>query len=270
MKNQPIDRIVYSGIIVQKTEFGFKVYGNSQNRAFFKTYTPKLNGNYLNLKVDRLNLYLSKDYTPTEIIVPYGTEYTSIQGLAEFILNYGRYLEQQGMQFTSIENGVQIDWEQMVTEVAYWHQTGWESGSTISINPAANILSVYKENLIVQPLTLHQQNFVLNQNLVPVLLKDLAVERNGLEFKVRALNPRDTIAFFTANLSNMEHTIVFDNYTLFNDTIYNPITGLRQFRLLMKGVKTDEWNGTVDTKGFILNQDNVAEWSPNTKYSKIH
>jgi hypothetical protein len=267
-ENQPIDRIVYSGIIVQKTEFGFKVYGNSQNRAFFKTYTPKLNGNYLNLKVDSLNLYLSKDYTPTEIIVPYGTEYTSIQGLAEFILNYGRYLEQQGMQFTSVENGVQIDWEQMVTEVAYWHQTGWEPGSTISINPAANILSVNRENLIVQPLTLHQQNFVLNQNLVPVLLKDLAVERNGLEFKVHALNPRDTIAFFTANLSNMEHTIVFDNYTLFNDTIYNPITGLRQFRLLMKGVKTSEWNGTVDTKGFILNQDNVAEWSPNTKYSK--
>ena len=267
-ENQPVDRIVYSGIIVQKTENGFKVYGNSQNRAFFKTYTPRYNGNYTKFTVDGLELYLTKDYIETEIIVPYGTEYTSIQGLSEFILNYGRYLEQQGMQFTSIENGVQVDWDQMVTEVLYWHQTGWETGSTISINPAANILSVTRENLIVQPLTLHQQNFVLNQNLVPVLLKDLAVERNGLEFKVHALNPRDTIAFFTANLSNMEHTIVFDNFTLFNDTIYNPVTGLRQYRLLVKGTKTSDWNGTVDTKGFILNQDNVAEWSPSTKYSK--
>jgi hypothetical protein len=267
-ENQPVDRIVYSGVIVQKTDAGFKVYGNSQNRAFFKTYTPRFNGNYNKIKVDNLELYLSKDYIPTEIIVPYGTEYTSIQGLAEFILNYGRYLEQQGMQFTSIENGVQVDWDQMVTEIMYWHQTGWETGSTIAINPAANNLVVDREGLIVQPLTLHQQNYVLNQNLVPILLKDLAVERNGLAFKIHALSPSDTIAFFTANLSNMEHVIVFDNYTLFNDTIYNPVTGLRQYRLLMKGVKTSEWNGTVDTKGFIMNQDNVPEWSPSTKYSK--
>jgi hypothetical protein len=54
---------------------------------------------------------------------------------------------------------------------------------------------------------------------------------------------------------------------LFNDIIYNTITGLRQTRILTKGTKTAEWNGTVDAQGFILNQDNIVEWTKEFKYT---
>ena len=82
------------------------------------------------------------------------------------------------------------------------------------------------------------------------------------------MNSGDVMAYGQFNLSNIEHGIVFDNNTVFNDVIYNLITGLRQKRIYLRGTKTAEWNGTVNASGFILNQDNVYEWKTAYKYAK--
>ena len=62
--------------------------------------------------------------------------------------------------------------------------------------------------------------------------------------------------------------VCFDNLSIFNDLIYNPATGARQNRINVVAYTSTEWNGTLNAQGFILNQDNVAEWSPNRKYTK--
>jgi hypothetical protein len=76
------------------------------------------------------------------------------------------------------------------------------------------------------------------------------------------------MAFAQFNVSNFEHGIVFNNTTLFNDVIYNLVTGLRQNRITLRGTKTSEWTGTVDAWGFIINQNNVKDWSTDVKYPK--
>lgn len=267
-ENQPFDRVQYSSIIVQKTSNGYSVYGNSQNQSYFTIYTPKITSNFNTISVLGLSVRSAKEFLNTPVIVPYGTEFVTVQDLTNFITGYGAYITKQGMTFDLVENNVPVTWEQMVAETLYWIQTGWEVGSTININPAAKKIKVDRESAIVQPLTIQQQNFVLNQNLIPIQTKDMAVTRNGTEFTAIPLNEGDTVAFFAANLSNIEHAIVFDNVTLFNDVIYNLVTGLRQQRILVKGVKTAEWTGTLDAYGFILNQDNIQEWQPNVKYTK--
>lgn len=266
--NQPFTTLVYSSVIIQKSERGYRVYGNSQSNAFFRTMTPKLNGNYNKITVGDVTVQVSKDFTSDILIVPYGTEYHSVQALCEFLINYGRFLEKDGMVFDHIENGITLNWDQMVAEAVYWAQSGWEVGSTVNVNPAATTLKIDKENGIVQPLTLHQQNYVLNQNLIPIQTKDMNVYRNGTEFVINTLQPDQTFSYMTANISNMEHCIIFDNTTAFNDIIYNTVSGLRQQRVMLKGVKSAEWNGQVDIQGFILNQDNVQDWQENVKYTK--
>jgi hypothetical protein len=266
--NQPFTALVYSSVIIQKSERGYRVYGNSQSNAFFRTMTPKLNGNYNKTLVGDVSVQVSKDFTTDIQVVPYGTEYHSVQALCEFLINYGRFLEKDGMVFDHIEGGTTLNWDQMVAETMYWAQSGWEVGSTVNVNPAATTLKINKENGIVQPLTLHQQNYVLNQNLIPIQIKDMNVYRNGTEFVINTLQSDQTFSYMTANISNMEHCIIFDNITAFNDVIYNLTTGLRQQRVLLKGVKSAEWNGQVDIQGFILNQDNVKDWQENVKYTK--
>ena len=265
--NQPFDRIIYSSVVIQITANGFKVFGNSQLSAYFTLLQPKINGNYSNVEVESLTTQVANEYFDTEYVLPYGTEFLSVQEVSQFLVSYGKYLESQGVIFDQITSGLEVNWKQMVAEFLYWIQMGWEVGSIINVNPAASLITIDAPSRIVQPLTLHQQNFILNQNLYPIQANDMSVVRDGTAFSAKPLNQGDTVSYGTFNISNFEHGIVFDNVTLFNDVIYNLITGLRQNRLLVRGTKTAEWNGTVDAQGFILNQDNIQEWSKETKYT---
>jgi len=267
-ENQPFDRIVYSGVIVQVTDRGYKVFGNSQTNAYFKVLAPKPNPAVETITVDNLTVRVATDFYDRTVTVPYGTEFYTVQQVSQFLVSYGEYLIQKGVVFDEIENGIPINWNQMIAEFLYWAQTGWAVGSITSINPAAKILSINKESSIVQPLTLQQFNFILNQNLYPISGTDMSVVRDGTAFTVTALNDGDTISYGQFNISNIEHGIVFNNLTLFNDVIYNLVTGLRQNRITVRGTKTAEWNGTVDAYGFILNQDNIQEWTREVKYTQ--
>ena len=267
--NVPTNTVIYSGVVVQSTSTGWKVFGNSQDTAYFTTLTPKINGNYNKVTVGNITVQVAKDYTETQLnIVPYGTEFVDMQSLSQFIANYGEYLSTQGVLFDQIESGIDVNWRQMISELLYWAQSGWEVGSLINLNPAANLITINKDSHVVQPLTLQRQNFILNQNFYPIQNIDLAVTRDSTLFSARPLNEGDTVAYGQFNISNFEHGIVFDNVTLFNDVLYNLITGLRQNRILTKGTKSADWNGTIDAQGFILNQDNIEEWNPNQKYTR--
>ena len=266
--NQPTDTIVYSSIIIQKTDNGYKVYGNSQNKLYFTTQIPINNGGYDTITVNNVSAKVPKAYYTKTVVIPYGEEFLTINALMTFIKGHGLYLTSLGMQFDDIENGLELSWNQMIAEVLYWVQTGWESGSIINVNPCSRIVHINKENSIVQPLTIQQENFILNQNSVPIALSDLSITRLETEFKIKTLNQGDSMSFFRANLSTIEHVVIFDNDTVFNDVLCNLITGLRQQRIFVRGTKTAEWNGLVNAAGFILNQNNIIEWQKNAKYNK--
>jgi len=267
--NIPTTTIIYSGIIVQSTSTGWKVFGNSQDTAYFTTVTPKINGNYNKITVGDISVQISNDYTETKTnIIPYGTEFVDIQSLSQFVASYGQFLLTEGVLFDQIESGIDVNWRQMITELLYWSQSGWEVGSLVNLNPAANLITINKDSHVVQPLTLQKQNFILNQNFYPIQSVDLSINRDSTFFSARPLNEGDTVAYGQFNISNFEHGIVFDNVTVFNDVLYNLTTGLRQNRILTRGTKSAEWNGTVDAQGFVLNQDNIEEWSTNSKYTR--
>lgn len=267
-ENQPFDRLIFSSVIVQITNAGFTVYGNSQTAAYFRTYRPDINGNYTTVSVEKASVKVANNYNTQEVYIPYGTQFYSLQEVAQFLMSYGAYLESTGMIFNHVEQGIEVNWRQMVAEFLYWAQQGWDVGSITTINPAATILTIDKDDHIVQPLTIKQTNFVLNQNLYTIPTTNLALIREGTFFSVSPLNSGDTIAYSQFNISNMEHGIVFDNVTLFNDIIYNLITGLRQNRVYLRGTKTAEWNGTITASGFIYNQDNIQEWNREIVYTR--
>ena len=267
-ENQPFDQLMFSGVVIQQNQGYWTVFGNSQNFAYFEALDPRYNGQWETLTVEKQTVKVAKNYGTTTTLVPYGTKFYSTQDIAQFLMSYGKNLESKGMLFAEIANGVPITWAQMVNEFLYWTQIGWEDGSIITVNPAATKMQINPPSAIVQPLTIQQQNFILNQNLYPINLKDLCVNRDDTLFSAHTLSDGDAMSYAQFNISNFEHGIVFDNVTKFNDVIYNLTTGLRQNRINVRGTKTAEWNGTVNAYGFILNQDNVKEWNGNLKYTK--
>ena len=266
--NQPFDQLIYTSVIVQIVPEGYKIYGNSQKNAYFTVLTPMLDGQFNDYTVEDLTIRVAQNYSDIEEIIPYGTILYSVQEVAAFLMSYGKWTEAAGAKYNTQISGIEINWENMIGEFMYWAQSGWQTGTIINLNPAGLSLEIDRENSIVQPLTLQKQNFVLNQNLYPISLTDLIIVREDTKFTVTPLNEGDTISYGQFNISNIEHGIVFDNTTEFNDIIYNLITGLRQNRIYVTGTKTAEWNGTLFASGFIYNQDNIEEWNKNVKYTK--
>lgn len=265
--NQQTDQLTYSAVIVQRTDGGYKVWGNSQYRAYFETVTP-LEGDMQTVTRDGVTIQLTNEYTSDVVRYAYGHEFYSLQSLCEFLQNYGRYLELRGMVFDYVEEGEQITWGKSIADVIAWSQTGWAAGSVLSLNPAASQMKINVEGKIVQPLTLHRQNYILNQRAIPIDVRDLDIDREENTFVAKPIKPEDALSFAVFNFSSIEHAVVFDNTTIFGDTLYDLTTGLRQQRMLVAGTKTANWNGYINTSGFILNQDNILDWAQNTKYAK--
>ena len=267
-ETQPIKTIIYSSLIIQKTSIGFRIYGNDKDRTYFIASDPREDGRYETISVGSQTANLAVNFFDTTSLYPYGYEFTSTVSMLNFINGYGNYLKLMGVTFNNIENGIEVNWKQMAVEVLYWIDSGWEDGSIINLNPNASTFTVTNGIGILQSLSESNNNYILNQNLIPLSIKDLSITRLGTTFTVTALNPGDAISFFKANVIGYEHIVVFDNTTVFNDTLFNLKTGLRQQRLFMKGSKTAQWNGTLNAPGFIINQDNIPDWTPNTKYVK--
>ena len=171
-----------------------------------------------------MNVKVANDYIANELIVPYGTQFYSRQALSQFLSSYGAWLKAKGMIFDTIESGKELNWITMTEQYLYWSQNGWEDGAVITVNPSARSLVIDKDNNIVQPLTIQENNYILNQNLAPIALQNLSIQRVGTNFTIIPLNDGDTLAYGNFNLGSIEHGIVFDNLTLFNDVIYNLVT----------------------------------------------
>ena len=267
-QNPSFAEVQYSSVIVQRTTTGYTVSGYSTTKPYFDILQSAPSGNFSTITVNNDTVRIANTFTNNIVQVPYGYEFTSKNGVVDFLISYGKLLEQQGLSFDSRENGTILNWNQMAQEFLYWAGQKWISGSLINLNPSANLLTLEKPNSVVESLKSENINdILLNQNYGPLLSQDYAVERLDNELKLIGLN-NQTFSYLNARFTSYEHIIVFDNTSIFNDLIYEPKTAARQSRLLLNGYTVYDWNGTLDAQGFILNEDNIEEWVPNRSYTK--
>ena len=267
-KNQPFDRLVYSSVVVQLVEGGYAVYGYSTAQPYFDILVSQGVGRLRTFTVGDVGIKVPTQYTTTVSQVPYGFVFTNQTSVADFLLSYGKLLEDQGLTFTDRANGYTLDWGQMVQEFLYWSQQGWEVNSLINLNPLANKLTITKPGAVVDSIvTQTSENVLLNQNKRELPIRNLNVVRLDNTLSMEPLAD-ESLSFADLRFTNFEHMIVLNNKSVFGDLIYEPVTGARQSRLNLIGVTSSDWNGTVDAQGFILNQDNVEEWTGLKKYTK--
>lgn len=268
-KNQPFDRSMYSSVAIQKTDTGgYAVFGYSTTQPYFNILQSKATGKLQTYSTAGITIRVPTFYTDNVVSVPYGFVFDSITSVADFLLSYGKFLELQGFNFTNIANGYVLDWPRMVQEFMYWSQQGWSTDAIINLNPLASGLTIERTQSIVDSLkTQTVENSVLTENGQQFPTRNLNIVRLGNQFKVESLNTQ-SISYLDINFTSYEHMIVLNNQSVFGDLIYDPTTGARQSRLNIKAIVSADWNGSVDAPGFILNQNNVEEWTGLRTYSK--
>ena len=269
-KSIPVDKIVYSAVIIEKTSNGYSVRGYDLNNPYFTIIPSVINSNARKIVVLNKEGVVYLDYQPLKLTVPYGYEFNSMQQIVDFLISYERFLIAQGFTFNDIEEELAEikNWKLSVREFLFWAQQGWKEGSILVMSPISNVINVVTNGSIVDEVTDSQYGSrVLDQNFKLIKNTYYNIVRTPTNFKFTLTNG-SVIAYLELNLVQYEHILVFDNTTVFNDIIYKPELGNRQFRLKLIGQKTAAWDGSLNAPGFIYNSGNIQAWQEGKDYLK--
>lgn len=268
-KGVPTRRVIYSAVIVERTDTGFKLSGYDTQRPFWTIIPSEPNSNAFSLTELNASVVIYRDYKRKRINLPYGIEYKTLQEVADFLTSYGRWLQASGFVFNDVDQdlGTAKDWNLAIREFLTWAQQGWRSTSVIILSPIGSNLTLFSEQGVVDEITNKTiGNRMLDQNFALIRAGDFTVSRSDNLFTVTALYNK-MIALADLTLVEYEHVLIFDNTTVFSDVIYQPELGNRQFRLRLIGYKTGNWTGQLSAPGYVFNDDKVDEWLPNRTYN---
>ena len=138
--------------------------------------------------------------------------------------------------------------------------------SVISLSPAASMLSFISPLSVVDdirnPFYIYE---IFKVDGTPIATSFINSYRDDTSVSYAPTN-NDGIYGATFYLVQKEHVIVLNNSTMFNDTIYHPSTGYRQERIKVSGYASDNWDGSLNVPGFIVDQAKVNEWEEWTDY----
>jgi hypothetical protein len=270
-KSSPINNLTYSGVIVTKTVDGWSVTGYDDNKPYFMIEESAINNNKTFIKVGKLAITKYHDGTGDFYRVPYGTEFFSLEQVGDFLISYGRYLTRMGFTFTDkldSDANWYKDWDLAVREFLFYAQQGWGVDVALSLSPVGSKINFRGSFGSVDGLTNRPLNTrALDENFNIIRSTEYTVFRNGRDFSLTVDDERG-IYLLDIDVVEYEHVILFQNKTRFNDILYDPVTGDRQYKLKIDGFKTANWDGTYGAPGFIINDDNVVEWQPGVNYSK--
>jgi hypothetical protein len=268
-KSTPVKRLIYSAIIVEVTTNGWKVSGYDILRPYFTIVPSEINNNAYSISELGLSVRVYRDYQLRKLTIPYGFEFKTHQQLADFLTSYGRYLTANGFNFerNNDELGTAQDWDLAIREFLTWSRQGWAPGNVIVLSPVGSNISVTADYGVVDHITNRLiGNKLLDQNFALIRQGDYTVTRDQGVFTANALYGK-MIALADLSLVEYEHVLIFDNQTVFNDVIYQPEIGNRQYRLRLIGFKSGNWTGQLNAPGYIYNSQEVDEWQPGGTYS---
>ena len=269
-KSSPTKRVVYSAVIVEKTQRGWSVSGYDTTNPYF-TIVPSLpNNNAVAINEAGIGVLAYKDYQGIKAVIPYGYEFLNHQQLADFLTSYGRYLALQGFVFGKYNNAMETtqDWNLSIREFLTWSRQGWREGSVLILSPMGANLEFSTTLGIIDDIGSNMNSSkLLDANFKLIRSSEYFTTRDSTNFTVTTTSGK-IIALADLNLVEYEHVLIFDNATVFADTIYLPELGNRQSRLRLIGFKTGEWNGQLSAPGYVYNNDTVEEWKQNTTYPR--
>jgi len=269
-KGSPIEKIVYSAVIIERGSTGYIVSGYDLDNPYFFIIPSLPNNNSYVISVNNERGIIYRDFKQSKLTVPYGFEFTTRQQVVDFLVGYQRYLQSKGFVFDNFNDNLknEQDWILSAKEFLNWAQQGWKSGSALVLSPTADNLKVYDNLAVVDSITNNVYGSqLLDINFNPIKNNNFVVNRENNIFTC-SISKNQIIGLAKLNLVQYEHLLILDNVTVFKDIIYVPELGNRQYRLKLVGSKTDNWSGTFELPGFIYSSENIEEWISGKDYLK--
>lgn len=270
-RSASIGTFFYSGVVVVQQRNGWKVYGYDGINPVFNIIPSVQSGPKTTIVIGNQSIV---DYRTGQGLaqVPYGTIIGTRQEVYDFLISYGRWLESQGWVFDAVnqDNTSVLDWRQSAKDFMYWSQGNWANGNFVALSPLASGAKFKRDFGTIQYVngTIGGTYPVLDKSGQPIEKQNLEILRQDGEIVVKTINPQ-TVFGLRLFCTTVEHVMILDNVTQFNDLIYDPLYGQSQPRLKIYGYRTNNWNGRLDAPGYFLYQDPVSDqWTMIENFEK--
>ena len=208
-------------------------------------------------------------FETTVTSVPYGTEFTTTQEVYDLMVGYGAYLESQGFVFDKFNTDLNemIDWSYSAKEFLYWTTQNWADNNLITLSPFADSLKYQFTDSTVDSITSSKYEYtLLKADGKSFPIDKFNLTRDDGVCTINVHNTEEGIFFAVLNSVQKEHGMIFNNSTIFNDTIYDIETGYRQQRMKLSGFRTANWNGDLYNPGFIYDSVDISDWAAYSIY----
>lgn len=253
--NQPSTEVFFGGVIITPNGTGYSISGYDNSNQHFTYYQPNVGSRKTVVTAGDIVVNKYAAYETTELKLSYNTTLDSIQDVYNFILGYGEYLKTQGW----IGN-----WAQVAANFAIWASSestvttfyGIPDPRTIQINEGS---IGYFDNVDNKYDGVYN---LIDKNGKQLLSNRVIITRD-------LLNTDSPITTITAKESDtliygvrlykvsLEHVVVFDNITDFDDVVYHPALGQRHARIIWRGSRTKNWNGKLYSPGYIVDGNTI-------------
>lgn len=269
-KSTPVDKVTYSAVIVERGSSGYTVSGYNLDNPYFTVIPSIVNSNSYSITSGTSTSTVYNDFKKVKVTIPYGHEFKTKQQVVDFLVSYQRFMNSQGFIFNVYNENIQSqqDWVLSAKEFLMWADQGWKQGNVLVLSPVNDEINFYSADAVVDEITNRPESSKVRGTAFDIIkVNNFSVIRDDNYFKLKS-NIGQTIAYAEFNLVQYEHTITFDNITVFNDVIYQPELGSRQFRIKLIGNKTGNWTGALNPSGFIYNSENIQQWQAGKDYKK--
>ena len=198
----------------------------------------------------------------------YGTILRTVQEVVDFLYGYGDYLQHNGMSFDYYNNQRNVieNWSLSVKEFMLWTTVSRNINSAITLSPGASTMYLTAKNMVIRNLHDSHTFSIYDQQGNTIPKSEVSITRK--ENNVIEISSIDNKGIYGVNFDFIQygHSLLFDDFTEFNDIVYNKQTGYYRPRLLLSGYITDNWDGNFDIPGFIYDQPIITTWEPWKSY----
>ena len=250
---------VYSAMIITKLGNAWMIDGLDFEKPYFEVLTPIKNSKKTSIEVNGRNFVYYNNYSDNILKVNYKTIFTSAQELYNVICGYEKYLESKGFVFNLIDsNGEQIDFRSEGKKFLLWcDNPSTELGMKLTLNPLSTEINL-KQPGFINIIGRMQNGFwtVTDAYGNPIYNEDIDIYRHNGYITIKPKKYTFGLARFL--LSEKENIIIFDNKTIYNDTLYNSLKGIKTERFKLLGVKTSIWDKTYYTPGYIFDNETIV------------
>ena len=187
--------------------------------------------------------------------VPYNKHYESVAEVFDLLVSIGRHQKASGFDFGEYDTSINDvnDWLLFGKRFLFWSTEDHSANESITLSPQGNQVIFESGTGKIAELknNINEQYSLTDADGKRIVVGDCGILRE--DNKITITPPTGKAIYgCLVHTELVEHAVVFNNTTSFNDLIYNNVLGIRQDRLEINAQRSRNWDGRYIAEGLIL------------------